>query len=147
MKKSLHIRHLSGSLNMVPGRDSSRSLLQGHPDEKRFRFYFKEKLPIPTQSGYRFILLSHIESLSAASNYTTILLQNGEKITLSKTMKSLVDQLDDRFYRIHNSTIINIEHLKEVEKGNSKVTLDSGNSYLISRNRKRDFLTLLSNCI
>jgi two-component system LytT family response regulator len=50
---------------------------------------------------------------------------------------------DDRFFRIHNSYIVNLDKIKEFIKSNGYVVLVSNHKIPISRQRKAAFLKKL----
>ena len=62
---------------------------------------------------------------------------------LRESMKSLETKLDpSKFYRIHRSTIVNLDRVKELQPrrgGESLVLLHDGTSLTLSRNRRREF--------
>jgi len=84
----------------------------------------------------------HCES---ESNYTHIHLATGKKITLAKTLKEVEENLGGApFYRIHQSHLININHISKVIKGEGAyVIMKNGSNIAISRTRKDNFLEML----
>ena len=137
---TLKIKYKASDLN--PGTLNPRDPLSGNRESLQKRM-INHKLILPTQYGFRFIPFDKIEALKADSNYTEIRLINEERVMVSKTLKSFERKLDDRFYRIHNSTFINLAYIKEVNRGKSYIKMDSGRILQISRNRKKQFLELL----
>ena len=74
-------------------------------------------------------------------NYTSIFLENGEKLFITQTLKKLSAKLDDSdFFRVHNSFIINLSKVREYMKTDSYVCMEDGKQIPVSRNRKSDFL-------
>jgi DNA-binding LytR/AlgR family response regulator len=64
-----------------------------------------------------FIQVVDIKCAMAFGDYSSISMGNGDKIFVRKTLKSLWEILpDDLFVRIHNSTIINLNHVDKVVK-------------------------------
>jgi DNA-binding LytR/AlgR family response regulator len=64
-----------------------------------------------------FIQVKDIKCATAFGDYSNILMGNGDKIIVRKTLKSLWENLpDDIFVRIHYSTIINLNHVDKLEK-------------------------------
>ena len=74
-------------------------------------------------------------------NYTSVYLENQEKLFITQTLKKMEDKLSgNEFYRIHNSFIINLTKVREYQKTDSLVIMTDGKSIPVSRNRKSDFL-------
>ncbi len=64
-----------------------------------------------------FIQVKDIKCATAFGDYSNILMGNGDKIIVRKTLKSLWESLpDDLFVRIHHSTIINLNHVDKLVK-------------------------------
>jgi DNA-binding LytR/AlgR family response regulator len=64
-----------------------------------------------------FIQVKDIKCATAYGDYSNILMGNGDKIIVRKTLKSLWENLpDDLFVRIHHSTIINLNHVHKLVK-------------------------------
>jgi DNA-binding response OmpR family regulator len=64
-----------------------------------------------------FIQVKDIKCATAFGDYSNILMGNGDKIIVRKTLKSLGENLpDDLFVRIHYSTIINLNHVDKLVK-------------------------------
>lgn len=64
-----------------------------------------------------FIQVKDIKCATAFGDYSNILMGNGDKIIVRKTLKSLWENLpDDIFVRIHHATIINLNHVDKLAK-------------------------------
>lgn len=83
--------------------------------------------------------IMHCES---ESNYTHVHLSAGKKITLAKTLKEVEENLGGvPFFRIHQSHLINMNHISKVIKGEGAyVIMKNGVNVPISRNKKDAFL-------
>ena len=105
-----------------------------------------EKIALPSLNGVEFVKLDDIVRCEAESNYTVFYLINGDKVTVSKTLKDYEDILSqNNFFRIHKSVIINIKYLKKYIKGDGgSVIMEDGSELLVSRRRKDDFLEALA---
>ncbi|KLT67260.1 LytTR family DNA-binding domain-containing protein [Pedobacter sp. BMA] len=99
------------------------------------------KLTLPYGQGFKMIDVDEIIYIEADSNYSVVHLINKEKITVSKVLREFEELLpNDQFARIHKSSIINLNHLKEYNSKNGlQVFLKSGESINISRRRASDF--------
>jgi two-component system LytT family response regulator len=105
-----------------------------------------QKLMVPDREGMHFIELSGISYCLADGNYTYITLKNGKKIHSSKTLKEFEDLLPDSlFFRIHNSTIINLNLVKKFIKGDGGfVQLEDDSIHEVSRRKKQELLQRLA---
>lgn len=109
---------------------------------EKYSFKTKGKLIVPIKSGYKLISTSQIEALVADSNYCRIYLSDGASILVSKTLKSLQNQLNENFYRIHKSVLINLDYVAEINKKDSTVIMESQKWHPISRTRKSEFFLI-----
>ncbi|VXC39761.1 conserved hypothetical protein [Flavobacterium sp. 9AF] len=102
-----------------------------------------QRIALPDGNMLNFYNADEILRIESDSNYSHIFLVNGKKITLSKTLKDVEEIIKgDPFFRIHQSHLININHISKVAKGeNAYVVMKDGTSITISRNRKEDFLS------
>lgn len=99
------------------------------------------KLTLPYGQGFKMIDIDDIIYIEADSNYSIVHLNNHDKITVSKVLREFEELLPgDQFVRIHKSSIINLNHLKEYNsKHGLQVFLKNGESINISRRRASDF--------
>lgn len=106
-----------------------------------------QKITIPNGQGYRLIAIDEITHIEADSNYSVFKLDNGEKIAVSKVLKDYEEILpDDKFVRIHKSTIVNLAYIKEYHSKNGlQVVLKSGENIAVSRRRASDFFDKIKN--
>jgi two-component system LytT family response regulator len=98
-----------------------------------------QKIALPTLSGFELVALQDLVRLEAASNYTHFYLNNGSKITTSKTLKEYEEMLEDEqaFVRIHQSHIINLAYVKNFTRGRTPVvTLSNGQQLDVSATRR-----------
>ena len=71
-------------------------------------------------------------------NNVLLYLNDGSQIILSKSLKTLMDELDDGFVLINRSVIVNLYYLTKIE--DIYVNMADGNRLEISR-RKRSHVT------
>ncbi len=76
------------------------------------------------------------------SNYTHIHLRGGKKIMVAKTLKEIEETLDGLvFFRVHQSHLINMHHIKEFYKGEGAyLIMDDGSNITVSRSKKDEFM-------
>lgn len=103
------------------------------------------KLSISTLEGQLFFNFNDIVHLEAQRNYTVLHFVNLPKVTASKTLKELEEQLPaDHFFRIHHAHIINLRHIKKYIRGDGgQIEMLNGDVLDVARRRKEAFLTLL----
>lgn len=103
------------------------------------------KIAIPTSEGLLFFDISQIVRLEAQSNYTMIYFDDQSKLMASRTLKEFEDILPSTtFFRIHNSHMINLHFIKKYIRGDGgQVEMKNGDSILVSRRKKEEFLTLI----
>ena len=98
--------------------------------------YFKIALPL--ENGIRFLDHREISYCEAQGNYTNIVLENGDTILISKTLKWLESRLPrQEFFRSHGSYIVALSNISFL--GRTSAKLDNGLEVSVSR-RKRDAL-------
>lgn len=100
------------------------------------------KISLPNSQGYTLIGIDEIIHIEAASNYSVFHLDKRETITVSRVLKEYEELLpDSQFARIHKSSIINLNYLKEFNfKNGMEVLLKNGVKIAVSRRRVSDFL-------
>jgi two-component system LytT family response regulator len=103
-------------------------------------------LKISSTDGIEIISFKDILYLKSINYYTNIFLVNGKEIITSKHLKDYEEQLkNNKFFRIHNSYIINTEYLQNIAmKEGFFANLVDGTSIKISRRRKDEFLNFLN---
>lgn len=99
------------------------------------------KISLPNGQGYSLIDIDDIIHIEADSNYSVFHLANKEKITVSKVLKEYEEILpDQQFVRIHKSSIVNLNYIKEYNSRNGvEVLLKNGEKIAVSRRRASDF--------
>lgn len=105
-----------------------------------------ERIALPTSEGLTFVELNELIRCESTANYTFFFLTSGKKILVSKTIKFYDELLSDhKFYRVHQSHLINLMHIKKYVKGEGGYIIMSDDSMVIvSRRRKESFLSILS---
>lgn len=100
------------------------------------------KLSIFALDGIYFVNIRDIVRFEAEDNYTHIYLQNGERITASKTIKSYEDLLIPfNFYRVHKRHVINLNFMRKFVKGDGGyLIMDDNMKIEVSRRRRPAFM-------
>lgn len=105
---------------------------------------FPEKIALPIGNALEFFNADDIIRIESESNYSHVFLSTGKKITLSKTLKDVEEHISGfPFFRIHQSHLINTNHiLKIIKEEGAFVVMKDGSNLPISRNKKEDFFEL-----
>ncbi len=112
-------------------------LVENYGDDRKIK-----KLIINHLDGFDVSLVEDIIRLEGDGNYTNFIVANGRKILTSRTLGEYEELLFNHgFYRIHQSTIINLRHVIKYHKGTGgKVEMTDGQLFNVSRYRKAGFL-------
>ncbi len=91
------------------------------------------KLKINTANGFEFLNRDDIAFANGDGNYTELMLTNKEKRVVSKTLKDLTNDLDERnFIRVHKSYLVNKKYITEYNRKNRICVLKCNlNEFLI----------------
>ena len=102
------------------------------------------KIALATKEDVEFIEPEHIIYCASDSNYTIVHLSDNRKKLISRTLKDIETLLKPhRFFRIHASYLINLQHIKKYVKTDGGYLIMSNNERLpVSRSRKEDLLKL-----
>lgn len=117
-------------------KDSLQNLVVNLSERNEIR-----KISLPNGQGYSLVNIDDIIHIAADSNYSIFYLQNKDKITVSKVLKEYEEILpDNQFVRIHKSSIVNLNYVKEYNSRNGlEVILKNGEKIAVSRRRASDF--------
>jgi two-component system LytT family response regulator len=104
-----------------------------------------KRITISTGKGLQFIEIKSIIHIEALNNYSQFYFTDKTKLLVSKTLKEFDEMLSGyNFFRIHNSHLVNLVHVKGIltEKGDMAV-LSNGSEVEISRRKKADLIEIL----
>ncbi len=106
----------------------------------------EHKITLAVSEGYEFIKVDDILYLRADGSYTDFFLKGGTQLTTSKNLKFFEGLLEGYgFYRIHNSTIINLKYIKRFNRGSGGyIVMEDNTEYSISKSRKEEFMEMLA---
>ena len=95
------------------------------------------RLTVKTSCGVSSLTADEIHWVDAAGNYVRLNTQNGESHILRETLTALEKRLDPkRFVRIHRSTIVNVERIREIRArshGEYLIIMEMGQRLTLSR--------------
>lgn len=105
-----------------------------------------DKIAIPTSEGIEFIPIKNILHIESSSNYSRIHLNDSKVITVTKLLKDFEDMLlPYRFYRIHNSHLINLNYIQKYLKADGgQVMMQDGTVIDVARRKKEEFLKIIA---
>ncbi|MCK6695299.1 MAG: LytTR family DNA-binding domain-containing protein [Thermoanaerobaculia bacterium] len=104
------------------------------------------RIALTTNDGMIFVPTQDILYCEAESNYTKVVLSNGKKMIVARVLKEIDETLSGGdFFRIHNSFLININHIKKYVRGDGGyVIMDDDVTISISRSRRQAFMEMFS---
>ncbi|GAB3497099.1 LytTR family DNA-binding domain-containing protein [Spirosoma knui] len=137
---------------LLPVDQQQLKILQEHIDEpqhtglKQRTPNANQRLALPTAEGIHFVQMADIIQCESLGSYTKFHLTTSKPIVVSRLLKEYEEILDHYyFFRVHQSNIVNLEHIKRYVKGDGgQVWLSDNSEVEVSRRRKEDFLSLLA---
>lgn len=118
--------------------------LQDYLDKIKQSQQQDSKLMVPTKEGVIFLKVNEIIRLESESNYTEFHLINNKKVLVAKTLKAYEEKLIPyNFMRVHQSHLINLAHMKEIDNGDNFAIMTDGSKVEISKRKKKEFMELL----
>ena len=104
------------------------------------------KIALTTSDGLEYVKLEDIIYCLAEGSYTTVFLNDGTQLLVSKSIGKLDDLIDGNgFFRTHNSSLVNLSHVKKfVKTDGGYLVMSNGDTVTVARNRKEEFLELFS---
>jgi two-component system LytT family response regulator len=105
-----------------------------------------KKIPIPLSGKTLFVESDDIIFCKSDGNYTEFHLKNGRYEVITKNLKEVVKELlNECFYRVHNSYVVNINHIKEYIRVEGHYLIMSNNQRIpISRVKRDDLVQRLA---
>lgn len=106
----------------------------------------EDKIAVPTSEGLEFIQIKSIIHIESSSNYSKIFLNAGKTMLVTKLLKDFEDMLlPYRFYRVHNSHLINLSYIKKYIRGDGGQVVMQDDTFIdVARRKKDEFLRLIS---
>ncbi len=100
------------------------------------------KMSISALDGIYFVSIKDVVRFEAEDNYTHIFLNNGDRITASKSIKAYEDMLAPfNFYRVHKRHVINLNYMRKFVKGDGGyLIMDDDIKIEVSRRRRPAFM-------
>ena len=107
----------------------------------------KSRIALSTSEKIQVCQLADIVRCESNVNYTQFFFKDGTKLLVTKTLKHF-DQLlsGSGFYRVHQSHLINLDHVKEYQKNDGGYILMINNTQIpISSRKKAEVVKVLLN--
>lgn len=103
------------------------------------------KINISADGKIYFLEADDVIMLQSDKSYTTIYTVSNKKIVVSKTLKEVEKKFQmNSFYRVHNSYLVNLNHVKEyMKKDGGELILTNGFTASVSRNKKNELIEML----
>lgn len=96
-----------------------------------------KRITINTDGKLIFLNSDEIMYAESDGNYSTLYLDDGNKVVLTKKLKEVDDMLTlENFFRVHNSYIVNVNKVKEFIKTDGYLVLQSNDRIPVSRQKK-----------
>jgi two-component system, LytTR family, response regulator len=104
------------------------------------------KISIASVDELSFVHIKEIVRVQGDDSYSQVHLQTGEKIMVSKTIKSYEELLENKnFYRVHKKHLVNITYIQKYLRGEGIVLMEDGSKIEVARRRRPDFLEFMRN--
>lgn len=147
--KPIDVQDLEMAVNKAKKKIESK---QPFPDLKKLFLEVnsrnQNKIPFHTKDKVEYIYKNDIIRLESNSNYTNVYTVNGGKLTISKTIgdyETLLCNNENNFMRVHQSHIINLNHVSKYIKDNGGIIITKDNCEVpLSKTKRMDFTRWLN---
>ncbi len=105
-----------------------------------------KKVALPVADGFVFVEPEDVIYLQADGSYTHILLADGQKLLVTKKIKTF-DQILNHpcFFKTHRSYLVNLNRIQQyVRQDGGYIIMSNGDRVSLARDRKDEFLTTIS---
>jgi two-component system LytT family response regulator len=124
--------------NLVLGINDKEADKQADEKERGFEL---EKLSLPTQNGMLFIEYDDVIRIQSSNKYSIVFTTEGKQHIVPKSLSRFEEVLSQkRFVRVHDSHMVNINHLKGYLKGKGGEIIMSDGTHVPVSVRKKDTL-------
>jgi two-component system, LytTR family, response regulator len=106
----------------------------------------ERKIALVSSNRNIYVKVKEIIRCEGENNYTRVFVVNGEKVLVTRTLKDFEELLEDSgFIRVHQSHLINMDHIHSFEKKDGGYILMCDKSVVhISRQRKEKVMKMLA---
>jgi two-component system LytT family response regulator len=106
-------------------------------EQNKIKNLIDDKIQVNVDHHIELINKSNVLYCQGDGNYCHIFLKNGKSYMISKKLKYMESQLNgESFMRIHNSFIVNLNEVVQINKKETMLKLSNGKSIPVSRQKK-----------
>lgn len=136
------VARLKGKISS-PSRDQMELLFQSLLSKQNQQV---DRIALSTHDGLNFVQTKDIAYCKADSNYTNVVMANGQNILVAKTLKELDETLSGKdFFRVHHSYLVNINHISKFVRGDGGyIVMHDKTEITISRSKRDEFFQLFA---
>lgn len=122
--------------NILP--DYTKLKIKPEPEERNTN----ATIALPSSEGMEFVPINTILYCQSDSNYCRLILENGNRILVSKPLKEIASKLpSSTFFRVHHSYLVNLSKIKRYLRGSGGVLeMLNGDQVKVARSKKEDLL-------
>jgi len=104
-----------------------------------------DRIALSTSEGIHFVLLDHIVKLESLGSYTRFHISGQAPVVISRILKEYEELLEGHgFIRVHQSSIVNMKHVKKYVRGEGGILwMSDGSEIEVSRRKKEDVVEAL----
>ncbi len=103
-----------------------------------------EKIALSTSESIEFVKIDNIVQIQGEGNYSTLKMLDQTELVVSKNIGEFEDLLSDyMFFRPHQSHLINLKHVKKVNRYGNEIVMEDSSIAFLSRRKKNAFLDLM----
>ncbi len=103
------------------------------------------RIALPTFNGLIYVNMLDIIMVEAEQNYCKFIFEGKPSLTISKNIKNYEGLEEHDFMRVHRSSIINLNHVKEfVRHDGGYVVMTNGSRIVVSKQKKDELLERLA---
>ncbi|NSW45370.1 MAG: response regulator transcription factor [Bacteroidales bacterium] len=142
--KPININELKEAISKVE-RKKSEAINKNNIEELIREITKQNKIAITTFERTIYLKTSDIIRFEGEGNYVRIITSSGENYFVSKKIKDYQELLPDYpFFRVHNSFLINVDHVKSILNKDSAIIMSDDTVIPVSRKKREEFLELMS---
>ncbi len=107
-----------------------------------------DKIALSTSESIEFVNISDIVQILAEGSYSTLKFLDQTELVVSKNLGEFESLLEDHpFYRPHQSHLINLLHVKKINRLGNEIIMDNGSVAFLSRRKKNHFLEIMASMV
>jgi two-component system LytT family response regulator len=107
-----------------------------------------DKIALSTSESIEFVNISDIVQILAEGSYSTLKFLDQTELVVSKNLGEFESLLEDHpFYRPHQSHLINLLHVKKINRLGNEIILDDGSVAFLSRRKKNQFMEIMASMV